>query len=908
MIRIPQSYGNALGQGVGIAASNKIDAAQQKELGWGCQSFSTGFTTYGKSMKEQPSAFFVSESSLFIISIVSGDDALGAMLRRHKQEERFEVPLSKVIDIQIRKSGLDENIVGATGDYAMAVQAVVRIKGKRDVLYVTTTDSAVFSRQLMATWHLHIVSKAAGLGGKVRANANKELAYEYYKEILRGYADPRADWRVKEEGLCELGDEVRCDLALKSVVFRHRDLLVHVLNDINEALTKPSGLEKELKSQVKYSTSLGSDVMSGGLAMLQQKLSKVVQRRLAFIRSCLAFFCDLFFCSDSVGNRYQAISTSAPLDPGSWLGVLAPDLFVVLSKQLGVEVDLSEHQADETDLSSRERAKAASRRASSYGQRDDISKMLNDVSKADLTVSAGDDSGKAYDMRASSYNNNKNLDPLLLQTRRSVRDLQHVVTMELYKAMSEGIPGQKSGFGRHYNRITEARSHTPLGDCWIRLEDFDVNLEHLLVRVSSLLDDILTTERARGSVGRRATPKPKEGQSRRPSVEELLVSTANKQPSVPPSPGKGVPASPVRAGTGDGGRWGSNRQKGAGGSPARSVSPLKERGQAPHGPHELGNVTLETQEVLLYYTTSLLLALIRDSGKIREVLGREVSSLWPPIIVTFDVICPRGDIPADEESTLRSEEEEAKAAAAKNSGVLSYFQRCASAGVGAGSRGYDDLGGGESHVAHLMDEMHDEVSKEQKKRLVLEALPLNRYNPMISLTGRTWELLVLSRINVEECMNILNLHGERKGASNGGSGKSGKVFSGEGSKKADAVANPITKRSPRTPRSARQASPIAREESGGIAAMANKVPFGPSDASSSDVENQVSRSNNLSGIFQSASAETASGADSSAASETTTLIGRTRARRAGVEGAGKRAGVAREDSSLLSTSFKERYR
>ena len=178
-------------------------------------------------------------------------------------------------------------------------------------------------------------------------------------------------------------------------------------------------------------------------------------------------------------------------------------------------------------------------------------------------------------------------------------------------------------------------------------------------------------------------------------------------------------------------------------------------------------MTLETQEVLLYYTTSLLLALIKDSGKIREVLGREVSSLWSPIIVTFDVICPRGEAPTDEEDALLDEEEEA--AAAKKRGLASYFRQCAAVG---GRGGYDDLDDGESHVAHLMDDMHEEVRKQQKKQVILEALPLNCYKPMIGLKGRTLELLVLSRINVEECMNILKLHGERKGASaSSGSGK-----------------------------------------------------------------------------------------------------------------------------------------
>ena len=65
------------------------------------------------------------------------------------------------------------------------------------------------------------------------------------------------------------------------------------------------------------------------------------------------------------------------------------------------------------------------------------------VNKTTSLGSYDDDGLRSYDKHASSYNDNKNLDPLLLNTRRSVRDLQHVVTMEIYKAMSEGIPGQR---------------------------------------------------------------------------------------------------------------------------------------------------------------------------------------------------------------------------------------------------------------------------------------------------------------------------------------------------------------------------------------------------------------------------------------------------------------------------------
>ena len=141
--------------------------------------------------------------------------------------------------------------------------------------------------------------------------------------------------------------------------------------------------------------------------------------------------------------------------------------------------------------------------------------------------------------------------------------------------------------------------------------------------------------------------------------------------------------------------------------------------------------------------------------------------------------------------------------------------------------------------------------------------------------------------------------GERKGASIGsGSGKGGKVKLGGGADRADAVINPVTKRSPRSPQ---------RSDSGGIAKMSSKVPFGGPSASvsSSDVENDSSRPNNLAGVFEG----TTSGADSSTASETNALLGRARRRRTakGAVGGGEKS-TTRENSTLLSDSFKDRYR
>ena len=235
MFRLPKSSGHALGQGRGSASSAHIDVAQQKELGWGHSSFALGSVTYGSLMRDRASAFFVSDTALFIISVVSDSDPLASMLRRKKDEEVFEVPLSKIVDIKISKGDFKEvtELQGEEGSYQMTQQAKIRIKGKKDVLYVTTTDSIVFGKQLVGSWQELIVSKAAGVGGKLRTNANKELAYEYYREITRSFSHKSATREIRADLLNELAEEVRCDLEMKSLIFRNRELLVLILSLIH---------------------------------------------------------------------------------------------------------------------------------------------------------------------------------------------------------------------------------------------------------------------------------------------------------------------------------------------------------------------------------------------------------------------------------------------------------------------------------------------------------------------------------------------------------------------------------------------------------------------------------------------------------------------------------------------------
>jgi hypothetical protein len=245
-------------------------------------------------------------------------------------------------------------------------------------------------------------------------------------------------------------------------------------------------------------------------------------------------------------------------------------------------------------------------------------------------------------------------------------------------------------------------------------------------------------------------------------------------------------------------------------SPIRSPTPGasstgKAKSSAPFGLHL---VALETQEVLLYYTTSLLRALISDSGKIREVYGKELTSMWPSVFVTLDVICPRGAPPTDEDHANYDDEEnfDSGLATRTTSSLHRFFADCVH------SQGLDTLlpfgplhpaGGGSSRgmttrdrrasdfgqrlksvgqgMGSLLSTMHDELTTKEKECVQLDPLPLSCYGPSrVDISKECWELLVLSRINIEECMNALNLHGKRHGANNSAKLGSSRFTSNDG--------------------------------------------------------------------------------------------------------------------------------
>ena len=813
-----------LGQARGPTHLNNVDGSIQKEFGWGYHSFATGFVTYKSIMQMQQCAMYVSENALIIMSSSDNDYALSRIARQNHQEQSWELSISSIQDIQIVK---DRNLGMPYFDdddkERLRQRCIVYIKHSQYVLYIDTYDNPTFFRHLQECWQSSACAHAADVGC-MNTNSNPHLAKEYLCETIQSFANS-CDIKEKTEILEEISEEVVLDLEMKDAVFRHRELLVLVLTYCYKVLNSPSGYEEEVEAKLQHQfhsndwtegllkssardgftddVSPSADELRASDAymrvtydkQLQQKLEQTVRLRLQFLRAALRFSFSLFFRSESVSSRANAVTEGDPLSPRAWIEVLAPDLFGLLCHKLQCNIKARYDERVQSRL-----RKIIGQAPSPFARKEQAVPFASDPT---------DDEEHLY------------LDGLV----RSVADYQAMTMVELYRIAGMGMQDHQVGLSRGYTRKFLSRAHLPLGDLWVRQRDFDTSLENILRRIATLLDDIVLTERyklsssATGATtfGRRAhrdneaSPKAlpllvsqvssdSVGEGKLSEPKELKPpEKLRRQPSVPPSPTRGKPPSPHFFGSDTSTdlappkpsressagieerfkRKGSEQARASSPGllkPARSASPARTSQREPtksvsfeqtpmniQGPTasaQSGKVSaLETQEILLHYYCQLLRQLTYDSAKAREVLGSECQSLWPPIIVILDIICPRQE---DTSPTSVQIAEPPKNVSNPSSGkeagrgLPRFINSCWNRkfqGIEVSSETIQY----QSYISEAIS-ISDAVDKKHSKS-EFAWCPVSQYGPpRVRINKDAWLLLIQCRRCVEECMNVLELH------------------------------------------------------------------------------------------------------------------------------------------------------
>jgi len=769
-------------------------------------------------MDRQTCAVYVSEKALIMMSVSDGDSAISRMTRHNRLEQNWELKINSIQDIQVIKGGdLQIREFSDENKERLRQRCEVHIKNCPQVLFIDTYDSPHFSRHLLACWHSNACARTAGLGDVI-TDSNPRLAREYLDETIRCYADTH-DLKEKIEILEEISDEVLQDLELKEAVFRHRELMVLVLASCHKALNAPSGYEEEVEAKIQQvarhqnvhkgpTTSrdedpLAVDVLRSSDAytkvtygvQLQHKLEQTVMNRLHFFHASLRFMFSLFFGSESVSGRSGALTEGDPLSPCAWLEFLAPDLFATLCRRL--QCNLKARHDKKTE--------------------DKLNELIGEAPSPYVSVDLSEFAA------ATSSSETRKEYPHLEKLVRSVADYQVMATVELCHIASMGIQDHRVGMSRTYNRIFLRRSHIPMGDLWVRQPDFDITLDALLTRIASLLDDIVLTERRKMRSSTSAgTLEPKARGDGTPAkaalglnLDTLSLSRSNtsileagaapmkRQPSVPPSPGKPKvstrdfggevgtfraslpPAKPVCRDAGELCKRRESEKVLASTpntltAPDHSASPVTEfkrpgkrdsfvmsnrdfRDDSPQAVADTNDIAfgkLETQEVLLHYYCQLLRQLSYDSPKARDVLGKECSALWPPIIVILDIICPRQEDAQDKSPRSPRGEDSVRGVPAAEKNVAEFLKGCWG---NASQKHVDEATDPNGYASYLAATIsgNDDSTEPEEKHTCLELTwnPIANYGPArVHINKHAWDLLVLSRRCIEECMDLMGLH------------------------------------------------------------------------------------------------------------------------------------------------------
>lgn len=597
-------------------------------------------------------------------------------------------------------------------------------------------SSTHLARQIQSAWHSSIILRSAHLP-KLNALADSSIADEYLHETINSlkhssknqFYNNISDDKTSEieEIYSEFASEAWTDLELKEATCKSRELFVSSILFCQELISSPAprdtssnvdraafttqkqrqGFQKG--SSIAMSINASSSSQFQGTARnlftektqvdLQSKLQSIALQRLKLIRTTFKAMASILFCSETCSSRFGLLGGPEPLNLDTWCSLLASDLYVLICKTLGCAPEEEEEQV--IAAINQSIAQSLSLRASQLGKSGTPSTLRKNVNsdtyrECNSTIvsslvrriacdNISDSLLTPIRQRKSKMTIECNESTSLVQTQRGVKDLQIIIAYELARITTTGYSSLNKNVVLSKN---PRKNMTPFqikffGEFYAHQIGWENSLEDLLIRISTLLDDMLcsasitsnmaglrksvqnlqgneknkNSQMDNGGVGgggRRSacregdgsintnrgmvTPRgitpgkmqstplrvsiPEIGDVMRSSVDVDLASLGRSQVSVPQSPCRTSKKNPSNM---------KNRP------PINSFFPEINE--------EIDVSTLrsplETQEILLFYTISLIQTMALDSAKIRAVLASDLKSYWMPIMHVLNNICPR---------------------------------------------------------------------------------------------------------------------------------------------------------------------------------------------------------------------------------------------------------------------------
>ena len=247
---------------------------------------------------------------------------------------------------------------------------------------------------------------------------------------------------------------------------------------------------------------------------VQVMLQATALQRLSVIRSALAVVVAVLLGSESTAHRHGMLSGPSPLDVSDWCALLVPDLYERLCARLGIAPDGEEQEVARAlkatvDIAggrgvpggafsssfTRLAADRTSRYSTSSMARSEVWLKTTGQHVADSLLQPIKEKLQAQQDRVESMLARACPVGSLAEVRRAVRDLQQVVAYHLATIAATGYSARNMA-ALSRNPTAPAPPHAVLyfGDFFSRAEGWETALEEAVVRVSTLLEDMLCSE------------------------------------------------------------------------------------------------------------------------------------------------------------------------------------------------------------------------------------------------------------------------------------------------------------------------------------------------------------------------------------------------------------------------------
>lgn len=706
---------------------SRVDKAIAQEFGWGKHTFESCYINFdGKTINNcnqntnnytiirSNGCIYSSDVGILLILTSDPDDLISHTMKSFKKEEKYLIRYENIADIIIER-GLqyDDSIKPFSNQHKEKgrQRSILHFKDN-GCCFIDTFEGTLFSNHVLYVWEGSIIRNTASLvGTKLIANSDHNLAKMYYDETIKSLNSSK-NLEETIEILEEFSHEIQLDLELKEVAFQSRELYVKCFNLFEHLLNAPSGLVDDRKIKPKFNPATPRatprNATATPRASLQNeefvnRLTIIVLQRLKVMKAILHILVCSLFCSEFSTMRFGFIGGPTPLTVENWLELLVPDSYELLAESLGCPIDEKVDLKKELDKSfnvDEPMSRQSTRKDSIKRGYSIVEEIMTPVRRKLLQNYSG----------AQQSINNKFYE--ISEVNRGIHDMKYIVLLELSRICSIGIHHEKS---KNFSRVC-------FGDIFSRTEAWRHALDKLIFRISSLLDDVLATH---------GLFSPRIGE--RLSLQEITLKSYNLSlnnsaaTSVPPTPPKTIRKN---ASQNDHELNASPENK------SRNNNLMKEKSHPISKFNYPAYSALETQEIILFYTTSLLKMMSMDSSRIRGEINEQAHTALSAIMNILNTICPRKEETFSNETFKQVPESIDNFGPKQNPGKCdSFFSR------------------------FIKKNEITENDVNEVRTVSVRNFLISDYGPCpINIAGDSWTLLVLSRRSIEQLLLTLNLN------------------------------------------------------------------------------------------------------------------------------------------------------